>query len=339
MSRANAAPNVASTGELTPEQKPKPKSQPGSKPRTPQETGQSHGPVIVSDAAQLRGLYQAGEPVAFVPTMGALHEGHLSLVRLAKEYAEQVVVSVFVNPAQFGPGEDYDKYPRSLDEDVAALAKLGVTAVFVPPVNVMYPSFPRAPKITVDPGMQARQLEGAVRPGHFAGVCQVVAKLFNLVRPQFAIFGQKDAQQLAIVRQMTADLNFPVEIISAPIVRDRDGLALSSRNVYLNSGERQAALALSRGLRNAGQVAELGGTAQAVVQTAWKEMSETPAVLPQYAALVRAEDFTPVLTITPAGTTIEEEPGSKFLLLVAAQVGPARLIDNTEVELNYATTS
>lgn len=292
--------------------------------------------MVTSDPAPLRALSSGGGTIALVPTMGALHEGHLSLVRAAKKHADRVVVSIFVNPTQFGEGEDYDQYPRTRKEDLAALAALGVDAAFVPDVELLYPGYPSPALVTVDPGPQAKILEGAIRPGHFAGVAQVVAKLFHLVQPDVAVFGQKDAQQLAIIRQMVRDLNFPVQIVAVPTVREEDGLALSSRNAYLNPAERRAATALFRGLQQGRRLAEAGSPPAQVVHAAWREMASTNLVDPQYSALVFADDFAPALVRTPMGWRPQSAGSGPMLLLLAAQVGPARLIDNTEVELNHA---
>ena len=182
---------------------------------------------------------------ALVMTMGALHEGHLALVRAAREAADNVVVSIFVNPLQFGPDEDYEEYPRDLAADLALLGTVGVEAVYAPEAAEVYP---REPLVRIDPGPVAALLEGKTRPTHFAGVLQVVHKVLNLVRPDMAFFGQKDAQQLALVRTMVADLDMPVEIRAVPIERDVDGLALSSRNSYLSATQRIEALALSQAL-------------------------------------------------------------------------------------------
>ena len=202
-------------------------------------------PVVAETAADLRRLRAAlPGPVALVPTMGALHEGHRTLVRAAKQRAATVVVSVFVNPTQFGPGEDFDRYPRTWDADLAALAEEGADVVFHPGVEEVYPA--GALGVTVDPGPLGGVLEGAVRPGHFAGVLTVVAKLFGLVRPDVALFGEKDYQQLTLIRAMARELALGVEVVGVPTVREDDGLALSSRNRYLSPEQRAAAVALSR---------------------------------------------------------------------------------------------
>ena len=186
-------------------------------------------------------------PVALVPTMGALHEGHRALVRAARERAGSVVVSVFVNPTQFGPGEDFDRYPRTWDADLAALAEEGADAVFHPPGDEVYP--PGAVGVAVHPGPLGDVLEGAVRPGHFTGVLTVVAKLLGLVRPDLALFGEKDYQQLTLIRAMARELALGVEVVGVPTVREDDGMALSSRNRYLSPGQRATAATISRALR------------------------------------------------------------------------------------------
>ncbi|WP_434594335.1 pantoate--beta-alanine ligase [Streptomyces sp. A5-4] len=203
---------------------------------------------LVRTAAELHALARTG-PRAVVMTMGALHEGHASLVRAAREHAGpggSVVVTVFVNPLQFGAGEDLDRYPRTLDADLAVAAEAGADAVFAPSVDEVYPG--GEPRIRIAAGPMGERLEGASRPGHFDGMLTVVAKLLHLTRPDIALYGQKDAQQLALIRRMTRDLNFPVEIVGVPTVREADGLALSSRNRFLAPAERRTALALSRAL-------------------------------------------------------------------------------------------
>lgn len=286
-------------------------------------------PALAASAADLRRLRRPGQSLALVPTMGALHEGHLSLARIAQRHADQVVVSIFVNPTQFGPGEDFERYPRTMERDLAALAEVGVDAVFAPAVEEMYPGFPAPAGVTIDPGPVGNALEGAIRPGHFAGVCQVVAKLFHLVQPDIAVFGQKDAQQLSIIKQMVRDLSFPVRIVAGPIVRDADGLALSSRNAYLSPQERESALTLSRSLGDGSRQSD----PEAAVAATWRELASDPAVAPEYAALVRADTFAPVLTRTPEGL-LRGDVGvfASGILLVAARVGTTRLIDNQEVK-------
>ncbi len=270
-----------------------------------------------------------GSPIVLVPTMGALHDGHIALLRRAAALSQpngSVVVSVFVNPLQFGAGEDLDRYPRDLDADMAICEREGVALVFAPGDAQIYP---REQLITVDPGPMGQVLEGASRPGFFTGVLTVVLKLFQLVGPQAAVFGEKDAQQLALIRRMTEDLCLGVRIASVPTVRDPDGLAVSSRNAYLAAPERATALALSRALRAGRQAGASGpdavlAAAQPVLDEAAK--ADPPLVL-DYLALVEPDTFTPV------------KPGfaGDGLLLAAARVGKTRLIDNTPLTLGQAT--
>lgn len=199
-------------------------------------------PVVVRTREELAELRPSAGRTALVPTMGALHSGHRGLIAAARGRADSVVVSIFVNPLQFGPNEDYDRYPRTLDSDLAVCAEEGVDVVFAPDVETMYPG-PQT--VTVHPGEMGAVLEGEFRPGFCEGVLTVVSKLFNLIRPDIAFFGQKDAQQLAVIRRMTRDLCMPITIVGVPTVRDADGLATSSRNVYLGPQERRSALALS----------------------------------------------------------------------------------------------
>jgi pantoate--beta-alanine ligase len=277
-----------------------------------------------AEFAAFRASLSAG-PVVLVPTMGALHHGHRVLLRRARGIAGQhgtVVVSVFVNPLQFGPGEDFGSYPRTLDADLAVCAEEGVTAVFAPPPDEMYPS---PPLIHVDPGPVGQLLEGQSRPGFFTGVLTVVLKLFEVVRPDVAVFGQKDAQQLALVRQMATDLDLGVDIAGVPIVRDPDGMAVSSRNAYLSPAERSTAVALSRGLAAGAEAARSGSAAvlaaaQAVLD---KAAAADPPLVLDYLELVDPVRF------TPAGDDYE----GPALLLVAARSGTTRLIDNAPVEL------
>jgi pantoate--beta-alanine ligase len=261
--------------------------------------------------------------VVLVPTMGALHEGHRALIRRARELAGpdgSVVVSVFVNPLQFGAGEDLDRYPRTLLADVLIAAEEGADLVFAPPAVQMYP---RPQLVTVDPGPVGRILEGESRPGHFSGVLTVVAKLLQLTRPDAAVFGEKDAQQLALVRRMAQDVDLGVEIVGLPTVRDPDGLAISSRNRFLSPAERQTALLLPAALR-AGQEAAHAGPA-AVLKAAGEVLAATadPPLRLDYLALVDPDTF--------------EETGEDYAgparLLVAARVGTTRLIDNTPLSL------
>ena len=257
--------------------------------------------------------------VAFVPTMGALHEGHLSLLRRAAASANHVVVSIFVNPLQFGPHEDLDRYPRTLDADLAMCAAEGVSLVFAPARDVVYPS---EPLVRVSAGPVGDRLEGASRPGHFDGVLTVVAKLFGLVKPDVALFGRKDAQQLALVRRMVADLELGVRIDGAPIVRDADGLALSSRNRYLSSAQRASALALPEALATASLAAGKGAAPPQIVAAASAILDATDGIEPDYVALVDPVTFADVTGMAP---------GTDALLAAAVRVGATRLIDNVTV--------
>jgi pantoate--beta-alanine ligase len=274
-------------------------------------------PAVAETAAQLRDLV-AGlpGPVALVPTMGALHEGHRELVRAARARAGSVVVSVFVNPTQFGPGEDLDRYPRTWDADLAALTEEGAAAVFHPPVEEVYP--PGALGVTVAPGPLGDVLEGAVRPGHFAGVLTVVAKLFGLARPDLAFFGEKDYQQLVLVRAMVRELALPVQVVGVPTVREDDGLARSSRNRFLAPEERVRAATLYRALRAGADAGPRG--ADAVLAAAGAVLATAPDLVPDHLSLTDP-DLGPPPAAGPAR------------LLLAARVGGTRLIDNTSVQL------
>jgi pantoate--beta-alanine ligase len=280
-----------------------------------------HRPAVAESVADLRRLRDAlPGPVALVPTMGALHEGHRTLVRAARERAASVVVSVFVNPTQFGPGEDFDRYPRTWDADLAALAEEGADLVFHPEVDDVYP--PGALGVTVDPGPLGSVFEGAVRPGHFAGVLTVVAKLFGLVRPDQAFFGEKDYQQLTLIRAMARELALGVEVVGVPTVREDDGMALSSRNRYLAPGQRAAAATISAALR-AGAAAGPDGAA-AVLAAARTVLDAEPTLLQDYLELTDT-DLGPAPAAGPAR------------LLVAARAGTTRLLDNVPVDLGSPT--
>lgn len=258
---------------------------------------------------------------AVVMTMGALHAGHLELVREARSLADEVVVTIFVNPLQFGPGEDLDSYPRTLDADVALLTAVGVDVVFAPTLDEMYPD--GRPIVSVTAGRIGTVLEGASRPGHFDGVLTVVLKLLHLTSPDVAVFGEKDAQQLLAVRRLVHDLDVPVTIHGVPIVRDDDGLALSSRNAYLSADERARALALSAALA-AGRDAALGGASADVVRETARGMLEA----------AEGVDIDYLVLVDPA--TVDDVPpdhAGPALLLVAARVGTTRLIDTMSVEL------
>src|SRR5437660_7940218 len=224
-----------------------------------------------------------GRRIGFVPTMGFLHEGHLQLVDRAKQRADRVVLSIFVNPLQFGATEDLAQYPRDLERDRGLAAARGVDCLFVPDTSAMYPT---EPLVRVNPGPMADTLEGAARPGHFAGVLTVVAKLFHIVEPDLAVFGRKDFQQATLVRRLAADLDFGLTIDIAPTVRELDGLALSSRNSYLTPDERRSALVLSRALRTLEQTWRGGEADPLKVQRAGLEAMHAPGVIPEYCALV-----------------------------------------------------
>jgi pantoate--beta-alanine ligase len=253
--------------------------------------------------------------VGLVPTMGYLHEGHLSLIRRARDECEHVVVSIFINPTQFGPSEDLSKYPRDLDRDLKLIEPLGTDLVWVPTAESMYP---QGYQTWVEVEEMTNPLEGAMRPGHFKGVTTVVVKLFNAVQPHNAYFGQKDAQQVAVIRQMTRDLNFPIEIVVCPIVREPDGLAMSSRNVYLDSAQRKAATVLFRALNAAKEVYDKGERDAGMLRQILTEvLASEPLSQVQY---VSCADY----------DTLEELDVVKgrALLSMAVFLGKTRLIDN-----------
>jgi pantoate--beta-alanine ligase len=257
----------------------------------------------------------SGRRIGFVPTMGSLHEGHLALVDEARRRSDTVMLSIFVNPLQFGPSDDLDRYPRNLERDRALAQSRGVDALFVPPVEVMYPS---GSEVRVVPGATGERWEGAARPGHFAGVLTVVAKLFHLIQPEVACFGRKDLQQLTLVRQMVRDLDWPIEIVPVATVRESDGLALSSRNAYLGPEERRSAVALSRALQSAQRAWRAGETRSDVLERQMREtLSEYPVVLVEYIAVTEPESLEPVRVVDP--TTV---------IAIAARIGRTRLIDN-----------
>lgn len=264
--------------------------------------------------------------LGLVPTMGALHEGHFSLVRAAKQDCSPVVASIFVNPKQFGPGEDLQKYPRTFEQDAAALENLGVSYLFAPEASEMYPGGFRT-SINVE-GLSDR-LEGRSRPGHFRGVTTVVLKLFEIVQPQRAYFGRKDAQQLRIIRQMATDLNLDAQIITCPIVREPDGVAMSSRNAYLQGDARRAATVLYRALSSAKKEIEAGQTEAArLLETVRQVFNNEPNAALDYAEIVDAETLEPVLSLRKS-----------CLILVAAFIGKTRLIDNAQIEATDETIS
>ena len=266
---------------------------------------------------RVRGWKRAGLRVGFVPTMGNLHAGHYSLVTLARRHADRVVSSVFVNPTQFGPNEDFTRYPRTPDADTAGRAAAGCDALWLPDVESMYPfGVELAAKVQV-PGVSA-VLEGAFRPGHFDGVCTVVSRLFNQVLPDVAVFGNKDYQQLAVIRQMVADLQFPIDIVGGEIVREANGLAMSSRNQYLSDEERATAAAIHRTLL-AMRAGILAGMPRVRVEAEANAALRDAGFVPDYAA-VRRPDFS-----EPA-----DGEGGARVALIAARLGRTRLIDNLE---------
>lgn len=265
--------------------------------------------------------WRVSRSLGLVPTMGALHAGHLSLVRRARSECDVVVVSIFVNPTQFGVNEDFGRYPRDLERDIDALVPYHVDAVFAPAISEIYPP---GFESCVDPGPIAGLLEGASRPGHFRGVATVVVKLFNTVSPDVAYFGQKDFQQAVIIHHVVRDLNLGVCLAVSPVVRDPDGLALSSRNVYLSPNDRKAALALYHSLLQAREVAEASGTdANKILEEMHKVLAAEPRVQLDYAVIVEPVGFHPVEHIT-----------SGSVALVAARIGPTRLIDNMILRLS-----
>ncbi len=277
-------------------------------------------PTLVRTRAELQTARSGLEgPVAVVMTMGALHDGHATLVREARRVARSVVVTIFLNPLQFGAGEDLAKYPRTIDADLELLAAEGVDVVFAPGPDVVYPD--GDPGVRVSAGHLGEVLEGASRPGHFDGVLTVVAKLLHLTRPDLAYFGQKDAQQLLLIRRMVQDLDFPTEVVAVPTVREHDGLAMSSRNTYLTDVDREAALALARALR-AGEDAAPEG-ASAVRRAARDVLVAEPLCRVDYLALVHP-------------TSLDDVPewySGEALLAVAARIGSTRLIDNVPLVL------
>jgi pantoate--beta-alanine ligase len=259
---------------------------------------------------------RAGRSVGFVPTMGFLHEGHLSLLRRGRKDCDFLAMSIFVNPLQFGPSEDLASYPRDLDRDLAHAEEVGVDIVFQPAAEGMYPGGPLT--VTVDPGPLGERLEGASRPGHFAGVCTVVAKLFGLVGPSRAYFGEKDAQQLAVIRRMVGDLEMPVEVVACPTVREPDGLALSSRNIHLSPEERPAARCLYEALARAAWLVEGGERDPHVLRAEMaKRIGAEPLASLDYVAVVDEASFEEV-----------DRLDAPSRALAAARVGKTRLIDN-----------
>ena len=269
--------------------------------------------------ARVDGWRRAGQTVAFAPTMGALHEGHLSLVRLGRERADRVVASVFVNPTQFGPNEDFDRYPRDEAADAALLASAGCDLLYAPSVAEMYPEG-FATRVTVS-GV-SEPMDGGARPGHFEGVATVVAKLLNQARPDLAIFGEKDFQQLQVIRRLARDLDLPVEILGAPIVRDADGLALSSRNAYLSAEERPIAGMMNKVLADAAARLRAGDSVEKVEATGRAALERHGFQKIDYFEVRRASDLA-----RPGDAPLEDE----LRIFAAAHLGRTRLIDNMAV--------
>ena len=279
---------------------------------------------IIHSASELQKIVsaqrEAGANIAFVPTMGALHDGHLSLVEIARDRADFVIVSIFVNPLQFGANEDFDKYPRTLQNDAELLTANGVDVLFAPTVEDVYPN---GQVITHHAGAVGETFEGAARPGHFDGMLTVVARLFDIVKPDFAVFGAKDAQQIFLIRQMVAQSNHrwnALQIIEGATIREADGLARSSRNRYLSEAEHQAALTLSAALRAAESAT---GGASSRIQAAAQLLAAQPQVRLDYVALVDPSSF----------EAVDDSFSGRALLLIAAKVGNTRLIDNLSITI------
>ncbi|CUT00272.1 pantoate--beta-alanine ligase [Candidatus Chrysopegis kryptomonas] len=267
-------------------------------------------------------LRKEGKIIGVVPTMGYLHEGHLSLIRIAKEKSDVVITTIFVNPLQFAPNEDYDKYPRDLERDVKLAQSAGCDIIFHPSVEEMYPenflTYVEVEKLT-------KVLEGEFRPTHFRGVTTVVAKLFNITKPHIAVFGQKDAQQALIIKQMVRDLNFDIEIIVAPIVRESDGLAMSSRNVYLSESERKDATVLYQSLKLAEKLIEESERNSGVIISKMEELIKSkPTAKIDYIAIVDPNTLEKVENLSE---------GKEYLIALAVRIGSTRLIDNTLVKI------
>jgi pantoate--beta-alanine ligase len=282
---------------------------------------------IVETVAELRACVAAfrarGERVGLVPTMGNLHDGHLSLIDTARRHgADAVVVSIFVNPLQFGPGEDYARYPRPLEDDLQVCEADGVDIVFVPSVSDLYPA---GRQVSVDAGTLGSILEGRSRPGHFNGVLTVVLKYFNTIRPQVAVFGEKDAQQLACIQRMVIDLNLDIEIVGAPTVREPDGLALSSRNVFLSVSERAVARSLSAALEKAATQTSVPSARAAAYEVLDRAEAE-PCFELDYATVVNPSTF----------AEVSDDHAGLAIFVLAARVGDTRLIDNAKI--NFAPT-
>jgi len=270
---------------------------------------------ITALRAYLRAARKDDKRIGFVPTMGAFHEGHLTLMRRARADCDIVVVSVFVNPTQFGPGEDFERYPRDLARDSRLAQQVGVDALFTPTVEEIYPA---GAQMVVEVPVLAARWEGEARPGHFRGVATVCAKLFQIVQPDRAYFGQKDYQQLKVVERLVADLHIPLTVVPVPTVREEDGLAMSSRNAYLSAEERRAATVLHRALTRAESLFESGERSGKVLRAALTEtLTSEPLAKPDYAAIADAETLEPLETVE-----------DRAVALLAVRIGATRLIDN-----------
>ena len=274
-------------------------------------------PVVAHTRSELKAAREAlsSRDVAVVMTMGALHDGHAQLIRAARQRHDHVVVTIFLNPLQFGPKEDLSRYPRTFDADLEICTTAGVDVIFAPTPDVVYPD--GDPGVRVSAGPLGEVLEGASRPGHFDGVLTVVGKLLHLTAARSAYFGQKDAQQLLLIRRMVRDIDFPVDVVSVPTVREHDGLAMSSRNMYLTESDRETALCLSRALRAGGEAAAYGPSA--IRRAAREVLVEEPLALVDYLVLVHPQTL----------ADVPEWYRGEALLAVAARVGTTRLIDNT----------
>ncbi|ARU62926.1 pantoate--beta-alanine ligase [Tumebacillus avium] len=284
--------------------------------------------IIVNTIQEIRNYVREqraqGHTIGFVPSMGYLHEGHQSLLRASKERCQTTVMSIFVNPLQFGPNEDFDRYPRDLERDAKLAEAAGADIIFAPSVDEMYPRGNGQVLTHVDVEEVTLQLCGASRPGHFRGVSTVVSKLFNIVQPDQAFFGMKDAQQVAVLQTMVDDLNIPVEIVPCPIVREPDGLAMSSRNVFLTPEERQQALVLSQALQQAEQLVQAGARDVHQIKEAVRDMIQSqPLADIDYVELLNFRDLSPILSL--------EQPA---LLALAVRFGKTRLIDNTVLTID-----
>ena len=280
---------------------------------------------IITDPAEMQKIAEKlrlqHQYIGVVMTMGALHEGHLNLVKLAKEKAGTVIMTIFVNPTQFGPGEDFHRYPRPFEKDVALARSAGIDYLFAPAVEAMYPE---GYSTSIDPGPVATRFEGAARPGHFGGMATVVVKLLGITRPHLAVFGEKDAQQLAIIRRVVTDLNIGTTILGAPIARESDGLATSSRNIYLSSEERQQATVLYRAIRYAGEQIEQGrADLEAIAAEAEELVLAEKDAKPDYLCFVDDATFE---------RTAKAVPGKAYRLIMAVRIGSTRLIDNWRFE-------